>query len=158
MSARAAWRLERLGFREVYDYAAGKADWFARGRSIEGERAEVPRVGTLARSDVPTCRLDESVAGVAERVSDAGWDTCIVVNDEAVVLGRLFASELASDNPSAVEDVMRSGPSTFRPNVTVEEMVRFMGERDISTALVTTSEGRLVGLFRRSDAEGTSRP
>jgi len=53
---------------------------------------------------------------------------------------------------------MRSGPSTFRPNVTVEEMVRFMGERDISTALVTTSEGRLVGLFRRSDAEGTSRP
>lgn len=157
MSPRAAWRLESLGFRDVYDYAAGKADWFARGHPIEGERAEVPRVGRLARSDVPTCRLDESLTSVAERVRVAGWDTCIVVNDEGVVLGRLFASELSSDSSTAVEDVMRSGPSTFRPNVVVEEMTRFMDERDISTALVTTSEGRLVGLFRRSDAEETSR-
>lgn len=157
MSPRAAWRLESLGFRDVYDYAAGKADWFARGHPIEGERAEVPRVGRLARSDVPTCRLDESLTSVAERVRVAGWDTCIAVNDEGVVLGRLFASELSSDSSTAVEDVMRSGPSTFRPNVVVEELTRFMDERDISTALVTTSEGRLVGLFRRSDAEETSR-
>jgi len=31
MSPRAASRLESLGFRDVYDYAAGKADWFAAG-------------------------------------------------------------------------------------------------------------------------------
>jgi len=151
MSPRAAWRLESLGFREVYDYAAGKADWFARGRPIEGERAEVPRVGGFARSDVPTCRLEEPVSAVAKRVWVAGWDTCIVTNDEGIVLGRLFAGDVSSDASLAVEDVMRSGPSTFRPNVTVEEMTRFMDERGISTALVTTSEGRLVGLFRRSD-------
>lgn len=158
MSPRAAWRLESLGFRDVYDYAAGKADWFARGRPIEGERAEVPRVGGLARADVPTCRLEETVLAVSERVRAAGWDTCIVVNDERVVLGRLFASELASDGSTAVEDVMRSGPSTFRPNVVVAEMTRLMDERDLSTALVTTSEGRLVGLFRRSDAQETGHP
>jgi hypothetical protein len=33
-----------------------------------------------------------------------------------------------------------------------------MDDLDISTALVTTSEGRLMGLFRRSDAQETSRP
>lgn len=142
----------------MYDYAAGKADWFARGRPIEGERAEVPRVGGLARADVPICRLEETVLAVSERVRAAGWDTCIVVNDERVVLGRLFASELASDGSTAVEDVMRSGPSTFRPNVVVAEMTRLMDERDLSTALVTTSEGRLVGLFRRSDAQETGHP
>jgi predicted transcriptional regulator len=46
-----------------------------------------------------------------------------------------------------------TGPSTFRPNVTVEEMVRFMDDRRISTALVTTSEGRLLGLLRRTDVQ-----
>jgi rhodanese-related sulfurtransferase len=31
LSPRAAWRLESLGFKEVYDYAGGKADWLANG-------------------------------------------------------------------------------------------------------------------------------
>src|SRR5712691_518454 len=31
MSPRAAWRLERLGFTPVYDYALGKVDWMAAG-------------------------------------------------------------------------------------------------------------------------------
>lgn len=127
MGPRAAWRLESLGFREVYDYAAGKADWFARGHPVEGERAEVPRVGRSARSDVPICRLEEPVSVVAERVRAAGWDTCIVVNDGGIVLGRLFKSELSGDVSTAVEDAMRSGPSTFRPNVTVEEMTGSRG-------------------------------
>jgi CBS domain-containing protein len=152
MSPRAAWRLETLGFTEVYDYAAGKADWFARGLPIEGERAGIPRIGAAARADVPTCSLDERLTEVAHRVRAHGWDTCIVVKDGAIVLGRLFSSEFDSASDEAVEQVMRSGPSTFRPKVTVQEMVGFMDDRGISTAVVTTSEGRLVGLFRRSDA------
>ena len=152
MSPRAAWRLETLGFTEVYDYAAGKADWFARGLPIEGERAGVPRIGAVARADVPTCSLDERAADVRRRVKAEGWETCIVVKDGAIVLGRLFTSELDAASDDSVERVMRSGPSTFRPNVTVHEMVGFMDDRGISTALVTTSEGRLVGLLRRTDA------
>ncbi|MDP9404293.1 MAG: rhodanese-like domain-containing protein [Actinomycetota bacterium] len=31
MSPRAAWRLEHLGFAQVYDYVAGKVDWMAAG-------------------------------------------------------------------------------------------------------------------------------
>src|SRR6266542_3593380 len=32
LSARAAWRLESFGFTQVFRYAAGKADWFAKDR------------------------------------------------------------------------------------------------------------------------------
>jgi hypothetical protein len=32
-----------LGFTQVYDYVAGKADWLAHGPPTEGEQAQVPR-------------------------------------------------------------------------------------------------------------------
>lgn len=151
MSPRAAWRLDGLGFTDVYDYAAGKADWLARGEPSEGRRSSVPRVGAHARTNVPTCSLDEQVGVVAERIQQAGWDTCIVTNDQGVVLGRVYGSRLAGDPSATVEEAMRSGPSTFRPDVSVEEIERFLGERDLTTALVTTSEGRLIGLYRRDE-------
>jgi CBS domain-containing protein len=155
MSPRAAWRLESLGFTEVYDYAAGKADWAAAGLPVEGKATEAARIGEVARRDVPTCELRERIGDVRERVRAAGWDTCLVVNEERVVLGRLFRTELEGEADASAETVMRSGPSTFRPNVTVEEMTRFMGERGFSTAVVTTSDGRLVGLFQwEASAEG----
>lgn len=87
MSPRAAWRLESIGFQQVYDYAAGKADWGAAGLPLEGTAG--PRAGEHARRDVPTCRLDERLADVRRRVERSSWDTCIVVNEHAVVLGRL---------------------------------------------------------------------
>lgn len=150
MSPRAAWRLESLGFTEVYDYAAGKADWAAAGLPVEGTATEAPRIGDVARRDVPTCGLGERIGDVRERVRAAGWETCLVVNEERVVLGRLFWTELDGEADATAEAVMRAGPSTFRPNVSAEEMTRFMGERGISTAVVTTSDGRLVGLFQRN--------
>ena len=154
MSPRAAWRLETLGFTETYDYAAGKADWFAMGRPMEGTLASLPRIGSVTDRDVPTCSLQERVADVAERTKAAGWDTCVVVNEHGVVLGRLFRTELDAGGDRPVEQVMRSGPSTFRPNVTTHEMMHFMDEHDLRTALVTDSEGKLIGLFKREDAEG----
>src|SRR6059036_3067934 len=36
LSARAAWRLETMGFQEVYRYTPGKADWLAAGWETEG--------------------------------------------------------------------------------------------------------------------------
>jgi CBS domain-containing protein len=153
MSPRAAWRLETLGFSEVYDYAPGKADWAASGRRTEGALASVPRVRSLADRDVPTCSLTEGIEEVAARTRAAGWDTCIVVNEHRVVLGRLFRRELEAGGSGRVEEKMRSGPATFRPNVTAHEMMHFMDEHDLRTALVTTSEGTLVGLVRREDLE-----
>jgi CBS domain-containing protein len=158
MSPRAAWRLEALGFAEVYDYVGGETDWAAAGLPVEGQVTSVPTIGSLVDPDVPTCHLDESMAEVTGRVREAGWSTCVVVNDGRVVLGRLFRKELERGGDGSVEAVMRPGPSTYRPNVDVLEMSRHMSERKLETALVTRSDGRLMGLIRReqvNDAAAT---
>jgi len=130
----------------------GKLDWLAAGLPTEGTMAGRRRAGDVARKDVPTCRLDEPIGEVRERVRDAGWDACVVVNDERVVLGLLREAELEKGRDESIERVMRPGPSTFRPHVPIEEMAHFMMEHDLPTAPVTSSDGRLVGLLRREDA------
>jgi hypothetical protein len=115
MSPRAAARLESLGFTKVYDYVAGKADWGSAGLPLEG--AAAPWVGELARSEVPTCRLDEPLRGVRERVRASAFDTCIVVNEHGVVLGRLGRHALRADDGATVEEAMTAGPGTVRPNL-----------------------------------------
>ena len=94
MSPRAAWRLESLGFTQVFDYVPGKADWFASGLPREGKLASVPTIGGVARRDVPTCALAEKVENARDRVRAAGWDRCVVVSKERVVLGLLREKEL----------------------------------------------------------------
>jgi CBS domain-containing protein len=153
MSPRAAWRLEGLGFEKVYDYVPGKADWFASGLLKEGRLAAVPTIGDAARRDVPTCAPAEKVSAARDRVRAAGWDACVVVNKERIVLGLLREKELSSDPEATVERVMRSGPAAFRPDVPVGKMAERMRERGARTVLVTTSDGRLVGLLYRDDAE-----
>ncbi len=153
MSPRAAWRLEGLGFEKVYDYMPGKADWFASGLPREGRLASVPTIGDAARRDVPTCAPAKKIGAVRERVRKVGWDACVVVNKERVVLGLLREKELSSDPETTVEQVMRSGPTTFRPDVPVGKMAERMRERGARTVLVTTSDGRLVGLLYRDDVE-----
>ncbi len=153
MSPRAAWRLDSLGFQQVYDYVAGEADWFASGLPREGRDASIPRAGDVARHDVPTCQLDDHVGNVRERVRAAGWDTCLVVNSERVVLGRLRETALDATAERSVEEVMEAGPTTFRSDVRLTEIAERMREKNAATVVVTTSDGRLVGLVDRASAE-----
>jgi CBS domain-containing protein len=131
----------------------GKADWFASGLPKEGRQASLPTIGDAARRDVPTCAPAEKVENAWDRVRAAGWDACVVVNKERVVLGLLREKEISTDPGATVERVMHSGPTTFRPNVPVGKMAERMRERGARTVLVTTSDGRLVGLLYRDDAE-----
>ncbi len=153
MSPRAAWRLEGFGFEKVYDYVPGKADWLASGLPTEGKLASVLTIGDAARRDVPTCAPAEEVANARDRTRAAGWDACVVVNKERVVLGLLREKELSSDPKASVEEAMRNGPATFRPNEPVGKIARRMRDRGTAAVLVTTSDGRLVGLLYREDAE-----
>jgi Mg/Co/Ni transporter MgtE len=130
----------------------GKLDWLAAGLPTEGIGAERPRAGDVARSDTPTCRLDELLGRVRERVRAAGWDACAVVNEEGIVFGLLREAELNGAEDQAIERVMRPGPSTFRPHVPIEEMAEFMVVHDLPSSPITSSDGRLVGILRREDA------
>lgn len=159
MSARAAWRLESLGFTQVYRYTAGKVDWFASGLPREGEFAHDPRAGDLSRRDAPTCRLTDSVDAASEGIRRNGWTACVVVNDRNIVLGLLRASAADGANRGQfVEEVMEPGPTTFRPHVPPDEPLTYMQRHDVDSVVVTTSDGELVGLLRRDDVERAQRP
>ncbi|MGH2766706.1 MAG: CBS domain-containing protein [Actinomycetota bacterium] len=136
----------------MYDYGSGKQDWLAAGLPTEGRIADRPRAGTVARRDAPTCGLSDRLGEVIERTRAAGWDACVVVNEERVVLGLLREEQLEADADRRVEDAMRPGPSTFRPHVPIVEMAQHMIEHDLASTPITTGDGVLVGVLRREDA------
>ncbi|HWC32353.1 MAG TPA: CBS domain-containing protein [Actinomycetota bacterium] len=153
MSPRAAWRLESIGFSQVFAYKSGKSDWLALGLPTEGHGTGVLKAGDVARRDTPTCGLGEAMTEVTDRVRGGGWDVCVVVNDENVVLGLHRARHLDDERDRSVEDRMIRAPSTFRPNVPAENLVRYMREHGLDDVPITTSDGKLIGLFRIEDAE-----
>ena len=163
MSPRAACRLESLRFTHVYDYVTGLADWTANGLPTEGELAGVTREGVVrrdalrardaVRTDIPTCRLGDTIGDAAERVKRAGQRQCVVTSDGGVVLGRLRGEALAADPEATAESVMESGPSTIRPDVSLAEFAEHMRAMSVGSVLVTTSTGRLIGILYRRDAE-----
>ena len=137
----------------MYDYEAGKADWFAAGLPREGRLANVPRVGDIARRDDVTCQLTERLGEVADKIRAAGKETCIVVIDGNVVLGRVRDKALGGDANALVEEMMEVGPTTFRTDAMLASVMGRMVARSVESVLVTTSDGRLVGTLYRSDAE-----
>src|ERR1700757_138225 len=141
-----------MGFSDVSDYGGGQGGWVGAGLPTQGTNAQRPRAGAVARSDSPTCRLDETLGPVRERGRAAGWNACVVVNAERVVLGLLRETELGGDPNQRIEQAMRPGPSTFRPFVLVEELAHYMAQHDLPNSPITTSDGRLVGLITLEDA------
>jgi CBS domain-containing protein len=152
MSARAAWRLEELGFTRVYDYVPSKIDWFANGLPREGKAAAVPWAGDLARDDVPTCTPNDRVGDVREHVVATGYDLCLVLNEDRIVLGLLRGDALSKVATARVRDVMELGPKTVRPNHPVEEL-QTRTNQGVKCWIVTTSHGEFRGLLLRTDAE-----
>ena len=139
-----------MGFGDVYDYAPGKLDWLARGLPSEGTKADEPTASSVARADAPTCGLDDRVSEVRDRVERDG--ICVVVNEVGVVAGILGAEQVSGTGDVRAEEAMRPGPSTFRPNVPIAEMARYLTEHDLASAPVTSADGRLLGVLFREDA------
>ncbi len=153
MSPRAAWRLETLGFTNVYDNLAGKADWFAAGLPREGSLTSIPRAADVARRDDVTCRPTDRISDVIDRNRATGKETCIVTTDGGVVLGRVRTDRLDGDAQVQVEEMMELGPTTTRADTTLEAILERLNARNVDSILVATSDGRLVGTLYRSDAE-----
>jgi predicted transcriptional regulator len=156
MSPRAACRLEALGFPEVYDYAAGKADWFAFGYPAEGAIDTTRRIGSLLRNDFCRARLTDRLSDVCRECDEAESDMCAVTAEDGCLLGVIRGSKLRQDADLTAEEAMRPGPSTFRPGKTIQEMLEFMQTRNVTKSLVTNSSGILLGIVARSDLERAS--
>ena len=124
----------------MYDYVAGKVDWMAAGLPVEGE--DGPFVGELA-SEAPTCDAGLAVADARAALDRSGAEAVLLVSGNGYVVGDVDEPALeghADDVP--LLDVLRPVPTTVRPSVPVQAVADDGG----GTVLVTTAEGRLLGL------------
>ena len=153
MSPRAASRLESLGFEQVYDYVAGKADWGSFGLPLEGTNGSETRAGAHVRTGAPICSPDDRLHDVCDLLDASGWDTCFVVDGRRVVLGRLGRRAIRQRANVTASEAMTLGPSTVRPSARLQEVVERMRHQNLTGLPVTRSDGVLVGLLRRDDAE-----
>src|SRR5436853_2580079 len=147
LSARAAWRMESMGFQEVYRYTPGKADWLAAGWETEGTEAKKVRIRGMIYKDVPTCSLRERLEDVKSR-RRPNEDLCIVVNDRNIVLGVIQGETWDASPQARVSDVMQPGPRTIRPDLEPKDAQKTLRNYDASSAIVTTSDGELLGIVK----------
>lgn len=149
MSPRAAWRLEQYGFGDVYEYTGGKEDWLAAGREVEGRQTGRPALAQLARDHVAECQLDDRAGDVLDRIGDLGF--AVVVGERRVVLGKLLRRNSESHPDSPVEDVLTEGPTTVRASQDPTALLGRMRSAKTRSVLVTSIEGRLVGVAVADD-------
>ncbi len=129
----------------MYDYVDGKVDWMAYGLPVEGE--DGPFAGEFA-TEVPTVGPDHPVSAVRERLGQAPRG--VVTTDGGVVLGLVDTDVIdGADADVPVATVMRLSPTTVRPSVEYATLV----EQGDEHVLVTTSDGRLVGVVEPDAAD-----
>jgi rhodanese-related sulfurtransferase len=148
--ARAAAGLEALGFEDVHHYAIGKIGWLAEGGEAEGRRRPEQRVAWIARDDVPVLAGDATVAD-ATAVFGPEDDVAVVLDPDRVVLGLVRREVLGLPGETPIADVLQPGPSTFRPSMTIRELVGYFRSSDEARAIVSTLDGTWIGLIRRAD-------
>jgi CBS domain-containing protein len=88
-------------------------------------------------------------------VAASPFGFALVAARDGTLVGRLPAATLAGDPAASAEQVMEPGPTTVRPDRLLAELVTAMREKDLTVLLVTTPEGRLLGVLPRRVAEQT---
>jgi len=143
-SGRAARLLERRGFHDVFDYAAGRMDWLS---------ADLPYVGTanlvsrIVRHDPVIASAGDAVSGVEPRVVADPAGVAVVVGERDVVLGIIGDQELKGAAPDArAEEIMRIDIPTVRPSEEVATLCDRMDRQALHEVVVTMPDGRLVGV------------
>jgi len=121
------------------------------GLATDGDDTRRPTAGSAARADVVSCRIDERVGPVHQRVKRSPYGFALVTSRSGVLLGRLRKTVLDTDPDARADAVMEAGPSTVRPDTPSEELAARLRERKLTTAIVTTPDGRLVGVVRSRD-------
>jgi CBS domain-containing protein len=87
------------------------------------------------------------------RLEEDGWDTCFIVGERGVVLGRIGRAAIRARADVSAEEAMTAGPSTIRPSARLRTAVERMQRQELTSLPLTTPDGRLVGVLLRDDAE-----
>ena len=87
------------------------------------------------------------------RVEASAYGFALATSSTGTLLGRVRRSRCEGRYDARVEEVMEEGPSTVRPDTRAEELADRLRDRDLKTGVVTTPEGRLLGIVLRSELE-----
>jgi CBS domain-containing protein len=136
-----------LGFSKVFDYVAGNVDWMGFGLPVE-KREDIRLVGEHLVTDWPVCGLADTTQDAKQRAQGVGVSFCPVVNEAVLILGVVGEEEWQGPESMPVEEIMDTAPTTFRPSVSVLEAIEFLDKYRQDAVLVTSSNGRLMGVFR----------
>jgi CBS domain-containing protein len=131
----------------------GKVDWLAHNLEVEGEDPVPATLGGVMRDDVVRCAPTDRMADVHTSIKASPYPFALMTTDGGTVLGRLPASALDPGSEASVGDIAQPGPKTFRPHHSAANVARQLGEKDLRWAIVTTPEGRLLGVASRADLE-----
>jgi CBS domain-containing protein len=111
------------------------------------------------RDDAVRCAPTARISDVRALIERSPYPFALVTGDDGTLLGRAPASALDHTSERPVWDVAEPGPKTFRPHVSAEKVAGVLAEKGLRWAIVTTPEGRLLGVASREDLERlASRP
>lgn len=86
-----------------------------------------------------------------DRIDELGF--ALVVGGRQVVLGKLLRRHGESDQDAQVDQVMTEGPTTVRANEDPAGLLERMRTADTDSVIVTTKEGRLIGVAVADDLD-----
>jgi CBS domain-containing protein len=135
----------------------GKVDWLAHNLPVAGERPDASIAGRVMRDDAALCRPTDPIAAVRESIKRSPYPFALVTSDDRTLLGRAPSSALDPASDSPVWEVAEPGPKTFRPHVSAEKVAEVLASKDLRWAIVTTPEGRVLGIASRDDLERAGR-
>lgn len=108
------------------------------------------------RDEVVRVGPDERVGAVRDALAGSPYPFALVTGKDGMLLGRVRASILEDAADGPIGEIMELGPSTVRPHRAAGELAAQLAERDLRWAIVTTPEGRLLGVVARRDLEQAS--
>ena len=129
-------------------YKPGKADWLAHGLAVEKSSGEPRMVIDRMEGNIPTCHGNDSAAEIKIRAENAGFKWCPVINEEGVLLGVVREKMWQGDPTVRAAAIMDFAPTTIRPSYPVDDAVELLLKKNHEFILVTSSDGKLLGVFR----------
>jgi CBS domain-containing protein len=131
---------------------AGKMDWMGYGLPVEGASDMALIKDRLVR-EWPVCRLTDTTSDAKQRAHAHSAGFCLVLNDDGIVLGVVGGEDWEMPESMPVEEIMDPGPTTLRPSVSVDNATEFLEKHNLDAIPVTSSDGKLMGVFRRQELE-----
>jgi len=135
----------------VFDLVGGKSEWRELGLPMQGTGPFRFVAGQVLTPAPATCAPDASSGDVREMLRSAPF--CVVVSERGIVLGRLRPKDLPAVDDARVADFMQLGPATVQRREELGGLVERMRSKGVTTILVTTPKGELLGYVDRADAE-----